>query len=199
MPPSPSSPFSRSVTKRTALSIALCRLRRGNAGCVMRSTESTALKNGPHHADRYGPRIQSRTCPGGVRNSSGIATLRGLRATGRSAISTSSGTITVRDQYDTFDRWNGNHSGRCMISSGITGTARHGTWPNSASCARVNTLVRSAPPAARIACRARAMCGASGSSPIAFSAKYAFTLADRSNAPSWNSGQPPCSPWIDRR
>ena len=49
---------------------------------------------------------------------------------GCNAISTSSGTITVRDQYDTFDRWNGNHSGRCMISSGITGTARHGTWPN---------------------------------------------------------------------
>ena len=41
------------------------------------------------------------------------------------------------------------------------------------------------------------MCGASGSSPIAFSAKYAFTLADRLNAPSWNSGQPPCAPWID--
>ena len=36
-----------------------------------------------------------------------------------------------------------------------------------------------------------------GASPIAFSAKYAFTLADRLNAPSWNSGQPPCAPWID--
>ncbi|OIQ65198.1 hypothetical protein GALL_532460 [mine drainage metagenome] len=124
---------------------------------------------------------------------------RGLRALGRSPISTSSGTITVRDQYDTFDRWNGNHSGRCMISSGITGTACHGTAPNSASCARVNTFVRSAPPAARIASRARCICGASGSSPIAFSAKYAFTLAEILNAPSWNNGQPPWPPWIDRR
>ena len=79
--------------------------------------------------------------------------------------------MTVRDQYEIFDRWNGNHSGRCMISSGITGTARHGTWPNSASWARVKTFVLSAPPAARIASRARRMCGASGSSPMAFSAK----------------------------
>ena len=198
MPPSPSSPFSRSVTKRTALAIALRRERAGNAGCTARSTVSRPLKKRPH-PERVGGEIQSRTCAGGVRNSSATATLRGLRATGRSAISTSSGTITVRDQYDTFERWNGNHSGRCMISSGITGTARHGTWANRASWARVNTLLRSAPPAVRIACRARAMCGASASSPSAFRAKYAFTLADRLNAPSWNSGQPPCAPWIARR
>ena len=35
-------------------------------------------------------------------NSSPIVTPRGLRAGGRSAISTSSGTSTVRDQYDTL-------------------------------------------------------------------------------------------------
>ena len=35
-------------------------------------------------------------------NSSAIVTPRGLRARGRSAISTSSGTITVRDQYETL-------------------------------------------------------------------------------------------------
>ncbi len=96
---------------------------------------------------------------------------RGLRACGRSAISTSSGTMTVRDQYDTLDRWKKNHRGRCMISTGITGVARQGTWPNSASWMRVNTLLRSAPPIARMHARARAMCGASGASPIAFSAK----------------------------
>ncbi len=96
---------------------------------------------------------------------------RGLRARGRSAISTSNGTSTVRDQYETFDRWKKNQRGRCMISTGIAGVARHGTWPNKASWMRVNTLVRAAPPLARIARRARAMCGASGSSPIAFSAK----------------------------
>ncbi len=169
MPPRPSSPFRRVVTKATALRMALSRLRFGKPGRAARSAVSTPLKKRPQ-LERYGPRIQSRICSGGVRNSSCTCTPRGLRATGRSAISTSSGTITVRDQYDTLDRWNGNHSGRCMISSGITGTARHGTWPNSASWARVNTLVRSAPPAARIACRARTMCGASGESPIALSA-----------------------------
>ena len=63
-----------------------------------------------------------------------------------------------------------NHFGSSTISTGITGTARHGTAPNSASWKRVNTLERSAPPAARMAARARRMCTASVSSPIAFSA-----------------------------
>ena len=40
------------------------------------------------------------------------------------------------------------------------------------------------PPCARIAARARRICGASGGSPIIFSAKYAFTLALISEAPS---------------
>ena len=83
-----------------------------------------------------------------------------------------------------------------MISTGMTGVARHGTWPNRANWMRVNTLVRSAPPMARICSRARTMCGASAPCPAAFSAKYAFTLADRSGLPSWNSGQPPWAPWM---
>ena len=58
-----------------------------------------------------------------------------------------------------------------MISTGIAGTARHGMKPHSASISRVNTLARAAPPRDSIACRARAMCGASMSSPIVFSAK----------------------------
>ena len=44
--------------------------------------------------------IQSRTVSGGSTNSSATVTPRGLRALGRSAISTRSGTITVRDQYE---------------------------------------------------------------------------------------------------
>jgi squalene-hopene/tetraprenyl-beta-curcumene cyclase len=39
-----------------------------------------------------------------------------------------------------------NHLGRCMISTGITGTPRHGMAPNRASWMRVKTLARSAPP-----------------------------------------------------
>ena len=70
-------------------------------------------------------------------------------------MSTSSGTITVRDQYDTFERWKKNQRGRCMISTGITGVARHGTWPNSANWTRQNTLARSAPPIRRMQSRGR--------------------------------------------
>ena len=50
-------------------------------------------------------------------------------ARGFSAISTSSGTITVRDQYDILATGGTENRQRqqCMISIGITGTARHGT------------------------------------------------------------------------
>ena len=64
----------------------------------------------------------------------------GLRARGFLFISTRSGTITVRLQYEILSRWNGNHFGSSMISIGIAGTARHGTMPKSASRQRVNTL-----------------------------------------------------------
>ena len=77
---------------------------------------------------------------------------RGLRARGFFAISTSSGTITVRDQYDTLVRWNGNQRGSSMISTGITGTAFQPSSPKSANWMRVKTLALAAPPAARIAC-----------------------------------------------
>jgi hypothetical protein len=114
---------------------------------------------------------------GGARNSSSMPTARGLRARGLSAPSTRSGISTVRVQYDIFDRWNGNQPGSSEISTGMTGTASQGTMPYIASRMRVNTLPASAPPRARMAVRARTMCGASGESPIIFSAKYALTLA----------------------
>ncbi len=38
--------------------------------------------------------------------------------------------MTVRLQYEILSRWNGNHFGSSMISTGITGTARHGMNPN---------------------------------------------------------------------
>ena len=67
--------------------------------------------------------------------------------------------------------WMGNQSGACMSSTGMAGTARHGTMPNSARVMRVNMLTLTAPPAARMAARARAMWGASRGSPTAFKAK----------------------------
>ncbi len=183
-----------------ARAASIARLRTG--GGIIRSTGrsswSTSLNTGPH-AERYGPRVQSRTRSGCCRNSSRTCTPRGFRARGRSAASTTSGTTTVRDQYDMFQMLKKNQRGSSTISTGITGVPRHGISPYSASWNRVNTLARSAPPAWRIASRARRMCGASGSSPIALSAKYALTLADRSNRPSWYSGQPTCGPWIRRR
>ncbi len=87
------------------------------------------------------------------------------------ACSTRSGTITVRAQYDIFDRWIGNQRGRRISSTGMVGMLRHAAWPNSASWKRVNTLAAAAPPCARIASRARAMCGAPMSSPIIFRVK----------------------------
>jgi len=64
---------------------------------------------------------------------------------------------------------------------------------------RVKTLTCAAPPRAKIAARACAMCGAAGSSPTSLSAKYALTVALRSISPSWNSGQPPSDDWMLRR
>ena len=85
------------------------------------------------------------TACGGSRNSSSMRDAAcGLRAFGFSACSTRSGTITVRAQYEILSRWNGNQRGSSMISTGITGTARHGTTPKSASSTRVKTL-RSSP------------------------------------------------------
>ncbi len=134
---------------------------------MTRSKSSTALNN----VAQIEPLARGGRAAVPGAKSSRMVTPRGFFASGRFAMSTSSGAITVRDQYDTLLRWNGNHSGRSMISTGMTGTARHVSSPNSASCIRVKTLACAAPPAARMASRARAMCGASGASPAAFSAK----------------------------
>src|ERR1700722_1928281 len=96
--------------------------------------------------------------------------LRGFLARGLYVQRMNNGTITVRDQYETLSRWNGNQLGINMISTGMYGTARHGTSPNNASAIRVNTFERAAPPRWRIATRARCICGASGLSPASFNA-----------------------------
>src|SRR6185369_16901204 len=116
----------------TALRIADSRMPLGICGSIARSTVSMPRKTGfqidfvllPGHSFTY--------C-GGMMNSSSMRIPLGLRACGFSAISTSNGAITVRDQYDTLFMWNGNHNGKCMISTGITGTEVQGSAPNSAS------------------------------------------------------------------
>ena len=81
------------------------------------------------------------------------------------------GTITVRPQYEILSMWNGNQRGSSMISTGMTGTLRHGMMPNSESRMRVKTFACAAPPRARMASRARRMCSESTGSPIIFRAK----------------------------
>ena len=46
--------------------------------------------------------------------------------------STNSGTMTARDQYETFSMWNGAHFGMSIASGRIQGVARHGTCSNRA-------------------------------------------------------------------
>ena len=80
-----------------AFAMARARLPAGKSGSMGRNALSMSLNTGPQ-ADLYGPRIQSLICAGGVRKSSSMRMLRGLRAQGFCAISTSSGVSTVRDQ-----------------------------------------------------------------------------------------------------
>ena len=68
-------------------------------------------------------------------------------------------------------RWNGDHIGSSMISTGSTGTLFHDNTPNIDSMKRVKTLLWMAPPRKRMASRARTMCAASTLSPIILSAK----------------------------
>jgi hypothetical protein len=58
-----------------------------------------------------------------------MRTPRGLRALRFSTCSTRSGTITVRAQYDIFERCTGNHFGASMSSTGMVGTWSQLTSP----------------------------------------------------------------------
>ena len=156
---SPSSPFSRSVTKATARVDRRAAAVRWETTARRRAARCRRRGRTEPRAFDAAPSAPARCSAAESRNSSSMRDARGLRARGFSAISTSSGTITVRDQYDILSRWNGNHCGSSMISTGITGTARHGTCRTAPAGTRVNTLVRSAPPA-RGSPRARGACAA---------------------------------------
>ncbi len=80
----------------------------------------------PRRPSAAAPSAPARASSGGARNSSSMVTPLGLRALAFFACSTKSGTMTVRLQYEILSRWNGNQRGSSMISTGITGTARHG-------------------------------------------------------------------------
>ena len=183
MPPRPSSPFSRGLIKLTAALIARSLAERGNIGSTLRSTLSM-LRNISPQAEPVGLTKYFFTSFASSTNSSAILIFFGFSACGFSVIKTRSGTKTVRDQYETLPRWNGNQLGSKVISTGITGTARHGTCPKSAKVIRVKTFALAAPPFSKMAARALTICGASGESPASLSAKYAFTLALILKSPS---------------
>ena len=143
--------------------------RRGKYGSTTRNTLSRPEKKAPQKPIWFAVFGQRFTSNGGTRKSSSIDTPSGFTAFGFIAMTTSKGTRVQRAQNEILNRWNGNHRGACMISTGITGTARQGITPNSARKILVKTLTWTAPPAARIASRAFAMYGASGLSPAAFS------------------------------
>ena len=86
----------------------------------------------PRNHDHFwcGALCGAPTVCGSSWNSSSIVDAARIdRACGLSACSTSSGTITVRAQYEILSMWNGNHFGSSMISTGITGTLFHGITP----------------------------------------------------------------------
>ncbi len=109
--------------------MARWRMTRGKYGSAACKASSTIRNNQNHDAFCCGAFGAGPSDCGGSRNSSLTVTPFGLRARGFFAISTRSGTITVRLQYEILSRWNGNQSGSSMISTGIAGTARHGTMP----------------------------------------------------------------------
>ena len=78
--------------------MARCRVRLGKYGSVARSTLSTPRKNQNHDAFCCGAFGAGPSFCGGSRNSSSMRTPLALRACGFFAISTSSGTMTVRLQ-----------------------------------------------------------------------------------------------------
>src|SRR5262245_25994905 len=113
------------------------------------------------------------------------------RVTGLASSRSSSGTITVRDQYETSSRLKYDQRGSSMISTGIDGTPAQSYSPNNASRIFVNTLASTGPPHARIRVRAATMAGSSGGTWATFSAKYPLMVAERLAGPFSYRLQPP--------
>jgi hypothetical protein len=98
MAPKPSSPFSRSVTKASALASARLRMLAGKRCWVRCSSLSSRAKMPFQGCAAWAPPGQRFTCSGGVRNSPRSETPIGASGGGRRAITTVSGTSTVRAQ-----------------------------------------------------------------------------------------------------
>ena len=115
--PRPSSPFSRSSIQASARRVARARMARGMNGSI-------GARSGRAQEQLRQRRARARgsngvPAPAAWRTVRGCATPRGFFASGLRVQRMNSGTITVRDQYDTLSRWNGNQRGSSMISTGM--------------------------------------------------------------------------------
>ena len=125
-------PFSRSVTKRTPFD---------GAGVSSSATTARLLSARDRAVEEQRPAAMHMGGEPGrgrlavTKQLSWIPTPRGLRARLRNAASTSSGTMTVRAQYDMRDRWIGNQRGSRMISTGMVGGAQGAGRTGPAECA----------------------------------------------------------------
>ena len=115
----------------------------------------------------------------------------GSHFTGLRSMITSSGTITVRDQYETSYRLKTNQGGESMISTGIAGMPFQSYSPNSANWILVKTSALTGPPRSRMRSRARTIASSSAGTPASFMAKYALIVADRLVGPPAKRVNPP--------
>ena len=104
MAPRPPSLLSRSDTNATALSIARRRMPLGTNGSTTPNSASRPAKAANATRDWCGALAHRRACGRPSGKSSSMCTPRGLRARGFKACKTSSGTSTVRLQYETRDK-----------------------------------------------------------------------------------------------
>ena len=84
---------------------------------------------------------------------------------------------------------NGNQRGSSTSQGGMAGRRSQSYWSNRASQSFVKTRARAMPPWASTQSRARTMCGALGSSPASFSAKYASMVVLSSPGPPYHCDQ----------
>ncbi len=126
------------------------------------------------------------------------ASSNGTGTDGRSVPTTVSGTTVCRAQQPKSYMFSGIQRGRKIISGGSAGSSSQDHRPSMANQTRVNTRVRSSPPAPWMYRAAVRIQAASAGSPASRSAAYASTVVDRSGGPPKNVAQLPSARCLDR-
>src|SRR6266849_10240526 len=138
MPPRPPGSARRSSSQRRAASTARLWSGRGEKRSQILRPSSTAMKKffqkSERHVNGSGTRGKRRLAfSRGTGHSSSSEKWDGSHLTGLRSMTTRSGTMTVRDQYETSYRLKKNQGGDSMISTGMAGTPFQSYSPNSAS------------------------------------------------------------------